>query len=107
MQRFGWVIGLRPEHRHEYLTLHADVWPDVEAMLTRANIRNYTIFVHGNLLFSYYEYCGIDHDADLARIAADPQTQRWWALTDPCQDRLAGAPDGMQWTPMAQVWHLA
>ncbi|HEY0870065.1 MAG TPA: L-rhamnose mutarotase [Acidothermaceae bacterium] len=106
MQRFGSVVRLRPEHRDDYLALHANVWPDVEAALTRANVRNYTIFLHGDLLFGYYEYVGADHAADLARIAADPQTQRWWALTDPCQERLAGTPDGSQWAPMAHIWHL-
>ena len=106
MQRSGSVIRLRPERRDEYLALHANVWPDVEAALTRANVRNYTIFVHDDLLFGYYEYVGTDHAADLARIAADPQTRRWWALTDQCQERLAGAPDGSQWAPMAEVWHL-
>jgi L-rhamnose mutarotase len=106
MQRFGSVIRLRPERRDDYLALHANVRPDVEAALTRANVRNYTIFVHGDLLFGYYEYVGDDHAADLARIAADPQTQQWWSLTDPCQERLAGTPDGSQWAPMAEVWHL-
>jgi L-rhamnose mutarotase len=106
MQRFGSVIRLRPERRDEYLALHANVWPDVEAALVRANVRNYTIFLRDDLLFGYYEYIGDDYAADLARIAADPQTQRWWELTDPCQDRLPGTPDGSQWAPMTEVWHL-
>jgi len=103
-QRFGAVIRLRPEHREEYLRLHAAVWPAVERALLAANIRNYTIFLHGDLLFGYYEYIGEDHAADQARIAADPQTQRWWALTDPCQESVAE--EGSGWAPMRQVWHL-
>jgi L-rhamnose mutarotase len=106
MQRFGSVIRLRPERRDEYLALHARVWPGVEAALTRANVHNYTIFLHDDLLFGYYEYVGNDHVADLARIAADPETKRWWALTDPCQERVAGTPEGSQWASMTQVWHL-
>ena len=47
--------------------------PSVERMLLDANIRNFTIFLHGDLLFGYYEYIGDDHDADQARIAADPE----------------------------------
>lgn len=65
MQRCGSVIRLRPECRDEYLSLHANVWPGVEAALTRANIRNYTIFLRDDLLFGYYEYVGDDHPADL------------------------------------------
>jgi L-rhamnose mutarotase len=106
-QRFGMTIRLRPDKRAEYLTLHAAVWPDVEAMLLAANVRNFSIFVHGDVLFGYYEYTGADHAADQARIAADPATQRWWALTDACQERLAETPAGHQWAPMTEVWHLS
>jgi len=107
VQRYGSVIRLRPERREEYLRLHAEVWPSVEQMLRAANIRNYTIFLHGDLLFSYYEYVGEDHGADQARIAADPETRRWWTLTDPCQESLAEPGSGVWWAPMREVWHLS
>jgi len=55
MERYASCIRLRPERREEYLELHAHVWPEVEAMIAAANIRNYTIFLHGDTLFSYYE----------------------------------------------------
>jgi L-rhamnose mutarotase len=106
MQRFGAVVRLRPERRAEYLALHAAVWPDVEAMLTRANIRNYTIFRHDDLLFGYYEYIGDDYPSDQARIAADPATQQWWRLTKPCQRRLPDNPTDSPWATMSAVWHL-
>jgi L-rhamnose mutarotase len=44
---------------------------------------------------------------DQARIRADPATQRWWQLTDPCQDRHPGTPEGEQWAPLTEVWHLS
>ena len=106
MQRYGSVIRVRPESRDEYLALHAAVWPEVEQMLTRANFRNYTIFIHDDMLFGYYEYVGDDYAADQARIAADPATQRWWALTDGLQERMPGTPEGEQWATMTEAWHL-
>jgi len=107
VKRYGMLIRLRPEKREEYLRLHAAVWPAVERTLREANIRNFTIFRHDDLLFGYYEYVGDDHDADQARIAADPETQRWWTLTDPCQESLSAREGGAWWTPMEEVWHLA
>jgi L-rhamnose mutarotase len=104
MMRYGNVIRLRPEHRETYLRLHAEVWPEVEAALLAGNIRNYTIFLHGDLLFGYYEYVGADYAADQARIAADPATQRWLQLTDPCQESLDG---GSSWSHMPEIWHLS
>jgi len=106
VRRVASVIRLRPERQEEYLRLHQAVWPEVEQTLRSANIRNYSIFLHGDLLFSYYEYVGVDHAADLARIAADPHTQRWWQLTDPCQESLAESGSGEWWKPLPEVWHL-
>ncbi|WP_238005962.1 L-rhamnose mutarotase [Dactylosporangium sp. AC04546] len=106
MQRYCSLIRLRPGRRQEYLLLHRSVWPDVEQMLVRANIRNYSIFLHGDLLVGYYEYVGDDHEADQARIAADPRTRQWWTLTDPCQESLAEPGSGHWWAPMQEVWHL-
>ncbi|WP_231648138.1 L-rhamnose mutarotase [Saccharothrix sp. NRRL B-16348] len=106
LQRYGMVTRLRPERRDDYLRLHAAVWPSVERMLREANIRNFTIFLHGDLLFGYYEYTGEDHDADQARIAADPESQRWWALTDPCQESPTDPGSAVRWEPMHEVWHL-
>ncbi|MBC7353661.1 MAG: L-rhamnose mutarotase, partial [Thermogutta sp.] len=56
-------------------------------------------------LFSYYEYIGDDYEADMAKIAADPETQRWWKETDPCQIRLPGTPEGKWWKPIPEVFH--
>jgi L-rhamnose mutarotase len=106
MRRVGSAIRLRPERRQDYLDLHAAVWPEVEARLTASNIRNYTIYLLDDLLFSSYEYVGTDLNADLAAIAADPATQRWWELTDPCQERLPGTSDVAQWATAVEVWHL-
>ncbi|MFZ8521076.1 L-rhamnose mutarotase, partial [Staphylococcus aureus] len=57
----------------------------MEQTLREGNIRNFTIFVRGDVLFGYYEYVGDDLAADDAKMAADPVTQEWWALTGPCQ----------------------
>jgi L-rhamnose mutarotase len=106
MQRIAQTIRLRPERRAEYLELHRSVWPGVEAALRAANIRNYSIFLRGDTLFSYLEYHGSDLAADLAGIAADPETQRWWELTAPCQEAYPDAGTGGQWSDLTEVWHL-
>ena len=51
MERHGICVGLRPEHRAEYLELHAAVWPEVEETLRAANIVNFIIFLHDDMLF--------------------------------------------------------
>jgi L-rhamnose mutarotase len=107
-RRFAFVVGVRPEKREEYLELHRSVWPGVEATLREGNIRNYSIYAFGDVLFAYYEYVGDDYEADMRRIDADPETRRWLAQTDPCQVRVGEERNpGALWQPIDEVWHLA
>jgi L-rhamnose mutarotase len=105
-RRVASVIRLRPEHEAEYRRLHADAWPGVLDALRAAHVRNYSIFLRDGLLFSYLEYTGDDYEADLARVAQDETTQRWWRLTDPCQQPLDTAANGEWWAPAEEVFHL-
>lgn len=105
-RRIATIIRLRPEHEVEYRRLHANVWPGVVATLRRVGVRNYSIFLRDGLLFSYLEYTGDDWSAAQAEIAADPDTQRWWLLTDPMQEPLPTAAEGEWWAPIQEVFHL-
>lgn len=98
------LIRLRPEKREEYVALHAAVWPEVEATLSRFNIQNYSIFLHGDLLMGYFEYVGPDYEADMASMATQATVKEWWALTDPCQQALPGNLGG--WVDGQELWHL-
>ncbi|GFE48911.1 hypothetical protein So717_06640 [Roseobacter cerasinus] len=108
MERMGMVIGLEADNVAEYKRLHADVWPGVLAKITECNIRNYSIFLKEpeNMLFGYWEYHGTDFAADAAKMAADPETQRWWAVCMPCQIPLETRKDGEWWAMMEEVFHL-
>ncbi|MEN9408197.1 MAG: hypothetical protein RL216_171 [Pseudomonadota bacterium] len=108
MKRYGSVIGLSEEGKSEYRKLHAAVWPGVLAKIAACNIRNYTIFLKEpeNLMFSYFEYHGTDYDADMARMAADPETQRWWAINMPLQRPLETRKDGEWWAGMTEIFHV-
>ena len=106
MMRFASVIRLRPEHEETYRQLHAAAWPEVLAALKRAHVQNYSIFLRDGQLFSYMEYTGEDYEADMAGIAADEVTRRWWELTDPCQQPVESAAEGEWWAPAEEVFHL-
>jgi L-rhamnose mutarotase len=105
MQRFASVIGIKPENRAEYEKLHADVWPAVLEQIKTSNIRNYSIFRYGELLFSYFEYVGDDFDADMAAMAADPTTQKWWDVCKPLQTPVADRADGEWWAAIPEIFH--
>jgi L-rhamnose mutarotase len=104
----GMVIAIEPQHIDEYKRLHVDVWPAVLARLKRSNVTNYSIFLREpeNLLFGYWEYVGTDYERDMADIAQDADTQRWWLLCGPCQRPLASRLPGEHWASMEEVFHM-
>jgi L-rhamnose mutarotase len=106
MIRHGQLIGVRPERLSEYKRHHANVWPDILAMITACNIRNYSIYLKDGLLFAYFEYVGSDYDADMAKMAADPRTQEWWAIMKPMQKALDTRASGEWWAEMEEVFHI-
>jgi L-rhamnose mutarotase len=111
MKRFGGVVGMQPEKVEEYKRLHADAWPEVLKMIKACHIRNYSIYLHRfddgkYYLFSYYEYTGKDYEKDMAKMAADPTTQKWWAVCKPCHAPLANRKPDEWWADMQEVFHL-
>lgn len=105
-QRFGQVIALRPGKMEGYKKLHSAVWPKVLQMIKECNIENYSIYYKDGYLFSYYEYVGDDYEADMAKMAADPETQRWWAVCKPIQRPLPTRKEGEWWADMEEFFHL-
>jgi L-rhamnose mutarotase len=105
MKRYGSVIRVAPGKLEEYKKLHAAAWPGVLRMISACNIRNYSIYHKDGWLFSYFEYIGDNYEADMAGMAADPETQRWWAVCKPCQEPLPTRGEGEWWAEMEELFH--
>ena len=111
VERHAWVTGLKPEKADRYRELHKAVWPGVVATLRACHIRNFSIHereIGGKTyLFAYLEYIGDDFAADMKRMGDDPETQRWWKETDPCQSALPdAAAAGKIWSDTRELVHL-
>lgn len=111
IQRFGSVVGVKEDQVEEYKRLHADVWPEVLAIIKTAHISNYSIYLRrlpdGNMyLFSYMEYTGNDFASDMAALADEPKTQEWWDACMPCHEPLPDRLDGEWWASMEEVFHF-
>ena len=89
--------------------IHAHFWRNdrrhTRAAIRRANIRNYSIYRHGELLFAHFEYVGKDFAADMAAMAADPVIQEWWARTDAMQEPLPERVPGDWWLTIPEIFH--
>ena len=111
MQRYGAVIEVKPAMIDEYKRLHAAAWPGVLRMIKACNIRNYSIYLRKfpdghHYLFSTFEYTGADFAGDMSKMAADPETQRWWAVCKFCHEPFADRAPDEWWAGMEEVFHL-
>ncbi|CEL59693.1 hypothetical protein RSOLAG1IB_03626 [Rhizoctonia solani AG-1 IB] len=122
-QRFCQVVALKTEALEEYKKIHAAVWPAVLDTLRRSHIVDYSIHllpsppfaVAGSpnldlagLLIATFKYIGSDWENDSKIAAADPETVRWWAITDGMQHSLVegatGSKDGPWWHQCEEVF---
>ena len=75
MDRYAWVLEVRPGYEEEYRRRHEEIWPEMVEALRSAGIRNYSIFRHGLTLFGYFE------TEDLRRteeyLATSDTNRRW------------------------------
>lgn len=105
MMRIAQAIGIPAENQAEYMRLHANVPEPVARMIHECNIRNYSIFILNETLFAYMEYIGDNYEADMAKMAADEATQRWWDVCKPLQRPLPERRDGEWWHDLDCCFH--
>lgn len=111
MKRHAYVTEVRPEKLEEYKHLHANAWPGVLSAIARANLTNYSIHLRTfddgrHYLFTYFEYVGENFEADMAEIARNEETQRWWDVCKPCLMPFDGLAPGDCWAPMEEVFYV-
>ncbi|MBQ6713958.1 MAG: L-rhamnose mutarotase [Clostridia bacterium] len=75
MERYAWKATVLPNKLEEYIYRHDNIWPELKEVLSKAGIRNYTIWNVGNDLFGYYECDSIEK---AGRVQADsPVVKKW------------------------------
>lgn len=105
-QRFGMVIGIKPDQISAYEALHAASNEGVRDLLTKYHMHNFSIYLEKLederfYLFGYYEYTGRSYKADMEKLAAEPRNQQWLTATDPMQIPLPGK---SSWTLMREIY---
>jgi len=102
--RVGRIVKVKPECKEDYIKYHASVWDGVLEAIKNAGIANYSIFNHGDLLFSYYEIDSNDI-TKLEQAFKDEASKEWEALMMPMQENIDGQ-DGFTWKSMEQVFYI-
>jgi L-rhamnose mutarotase len=96
-------MEILPGQEEEYERRHARVWPELEAELRVAGVRNYSLFRRGTQVFAYAE-CEPDAETAFAVVGKTEVNRRWaqWftdvlAVHTEADGRLVEA---------REVWHL-
>jgi L-rhamnose mutarotase len=88
----------------EYAIRHREIWPEIDRLLRDSGVREYTIYLDDQTVFSHME---VENYAELVRcVAASAVAQRWEQLfvdllEYPYVDPSTGWPP-----PLLRVWSL-
>ena len=101
MQRIGRWTKLKEGLQDEYVRTHREIWPEMKDVIAASGIRNYSVFIRGRELFSYFEVEDLQATYDF--LQKQPIAQKW-------QDTMAHLMDVedeiMPWQPIEEVFHL-
>ncbi len=101
MERFAWKAVVLPGKLAEYKRRHAEIWPEMTALLNAAGIHNYTIWNVGDELFGYYE---CENAAYAAKVQNEsPVVMRWNESMAPLMRMVADGRTGEN--GMVQVFY--
>lgn len=96
-------MKLKKGFEAEYQKRHDDLWPELEALLKSAGIRDYVIFLDEETL-SLFACLSIDDPAALDELPRQPVMQRWWEYMS---DIMDSHPDNSPVTfPLKEVFYM-
>jgi L-rhamnose mutarotase len=96
-------MTLKPGNQEEYERRHSPIWPELQEVLKRHGVHNYSIFLDrgADKLFAYAE---IESEELWRRIAQTEVCQRWWAQMKDLM--LTNDDDSPAAVELKEVFHL-
>mgnify|MGYP001767613822 CR=1 FL=1 len=107
MRRFGLVTRIKPGMLERYKKLHDEIWDDVVRIGHQHKMRNYSIFLdeRTGLMFSYYEYAGVDYEGDFKKKNSTPIVKKWQETTRECFAPVDGTEAGVLQILLLEIFH--
>jgi L-rhamnose mutarotase len=103
MIRKSFVMSVNAGQEVEYERRHRPIWKELEDLLKKHGVHNYSIFLHPQTrqLFGYVE---IEDEKRWAAIAQTDVCKRWWAHM---KDLMPSNPDNSPVaTDLREVFHI-
>ena len=103
MKREAFKMFLKPGCKEEYKRRHANIFPELKAMLSQSGVRNYSIYLDEdtNTLYAYQELEGEGGSQDLG---ATDICKKWWAhMADIMETNPDNSPISI---PLPEMFHM-
>jgi L-rhamnose mutarotase len=101
MQRIGRWTQLKAGLEEEYVRTHREIWPEMKEVIAQSGIHNYSVYIRGRELFSYFEVEDLQAAYDF--LETQPVAQKWqqtMAHLMDVEDEIA------PWQSLEEVFHL-
>jgi len=103
MIRQAFLMTLKPGRQDEYERRHNPIWPELQAVLKKHGVHNYSIFLdrRTDQLFAYAE---IECEQLWQQIAETESCRRWWSHMSELM--LSNSDDSPVVVVLDEVFHL-
>ena len=103
MQRIAFKMKLNKGCEEEYKKRHDEIWPELQSLLKKSEIKEYSIFLdeETNILFGYLI---INDKNKLDDLPNEPIMQKWWAyMKDIMETNEDNSPVNI---PLKEIFYL-
>lgn len=76
MEKYAWTAKIKSGKKKEYIERHKNIWQELVKVLKQAGIKNYSIWLNGEILFGYYE-CEYGIKKATEEQANSPIVEKW------------------------------
>ena len=103
MPRLAFRMKLFKGYEEEYKKRHDEIWPELQSLLTKNGIQEYSIFLD-RTDYSLFGVLQVGDTSVMARLPEDPVMQRWWAfMADIMETNADRSPVSI---PLDEVFYL-
>ena len=103
MKRVAFKMHLNEGQKQEYIKRHNEIWPELQKLLKKAGISEYSIFLdeETNILFAFQKVSGEGDSQDLGQTEI---VKKWWAFM---ADIMKTNPDNSPISkPLEEVFYM-
>jgi L-rhamnose mutarotase len=110
LRRWAFILRIKPGAEEAYDRAHAEVWPEMLALLSGAGISEYSIFRRDQMLFLTFR--AVDFEATWKRLEDHPVNLSWQQAMSPYFAALdeplttAGLHPGERFPMMEEVFYM-